>query len=73
MTIQIEVGKIYHTRDGQRVLIEYETKQGGTYQMQGIYLTPLTDRPDRSYQRGITWRSRRGRFGPHPHCLDLIL
>jgi hypothetical protein len=57
----IQPGKTYTTRDGQRVRIEAETANRGTYRMQG-----------EDEQGRITWRSRKGRFERHPHRLDLV-
>lgn len=60
-SIIIEVGKTYLTRDGQRVRIEAETDNKGTYKMQG------EDEEGR-----VTWRSRRGRFASRACALDLV-
>ena len=57
----IEIGKTYLTRDGQRVRIDAETDNRGTYRMRG------EDQEGR-----VTWRSHKGRFTSRPHRLDLI-
>jgi len=61
MTMIIEVGKAYMTRDGQRVRITGQTNYPGTYSMIG--------EDDRGR---VTWRSRTGRFYKYPHRLDLV-
>ena len=60
--MQIEIGKTYLTREGERITIEHITPfPQGTWVVQGID------------ERGrITWRSRKGRFTNYPHPLDLV-
>ena len=60
--MQIEIGKTYKTRDGQRVTIQAETAEGGTYRFQG-----------EDEQGRITWRSAKGRFDKRPSPLDLVV
>jgi hypothetical protein len=60
--MNIEIGKTYLTRSGERITIEAETTcKDPTYRFQGMD------------ERGrITWRSLKGRIFAHPHRLDLI-
>jgi hypothetical protein len=71
--MKIQPGKIYLTRDGQRVLIEAETNYPGTYRMQGVYVDGghFSD-PSTMTILGVTWRSREGHFDGSPSHLDLV-
>lgn len=57
----LEVGKTYLTRQDERVRIDAETENRGTYRMRG-----------EDEQGRVTWRSLKGRFTDRPHALDLI-
>jgi hypothetical protein len=60
-SIKIEVGKSYMTRDGEQITIQADTGQPGRYRFQG-----------EDAEGRLTWRSAKGRFGRHPHRLDLV-
>lgn len=68
--MEIQVGRTYLTRDGERVKIVAETDQPGTYRMRGIILDGIG--PGNANKGAFTWRSRAGRFTSHPHRLDLV-